>query len=342
MEKEQKQILTTAIDVHAHYVTSTYRNACEAAGKLPPDGMPALPDWSPGKLPPDGMPGWSPEMALQLMDRAGIATALLSISSPGVHFGDDAAARLLARQVNEEGANIVATAPCRFGLLASLPLPDVEGALAELAYVLEVLHVDGIALHTHYHGTYLGDPAFEPVMTELDKRQAVAVLHPTSPACWEAVSFGRPRPLLEFPMDTTRAVVNLVLTGTLDRYPHIRFVIPHSGGALSVLADRVQVLGAIATASASPSIDVIAALRRLYYDVAGLPLPRALPALLNLVDADQLLYGSDFPFTPAAIVESLATVLAETSVLNEEQRQQMVYGNACRLFPRLASGKEKG
>ncbi len=112
-------------------------------------------------------------------------------------------------------------------------------------YALDHLHADGIALHTNYHGQYLGDPAFEPVMADLDQRHAVAVLHPTSPACWEAISFGRPRPLLEFPIDTTRAVFNLVLTGTLDRYPNIRFVIPHTGAALPVLADRVLLSTAV-------------------------------------------------------------------------------------------------
>lgn len=191
MDKEQAHLLGQAVDVHAHYLTPTYRQACEAAGLLQPDGIPMM------------LPDWNPRAALDLMDRIGVAIALLSISSPGVHFGDDKAARTLAHQVDEEGAEIVAAHPGRFGLLASLPLPDIEGAVAELAYALDHLHADGIALYTNYHGQYLGDPAFEPVMADLDQRHAVAVLHPTSPACWEAISFGRPRPLLEFPIDTT-------------------------------------------------------------------------------------------------------------------------------------------
>lgn len=325
MDKEQTHTLGQAVDVHAHYLTPTYRQACEAAGLSQPDGFPMLPDWS-------------PKAALDLMDRVGIATALLSVSSPGVHFGDDKAARTLARQVNEEGADIVAAYPGRFGLLASLPLPDIQGALAELAHALDDLHADGIALHTNYHGQYLGDPAFEPVMADLDRHHAVAVLHPTSPACWEAISFGRPRPMLEFSIDTTRTVINLVLTRTLDRYPNIRFVIPHSGGALPVLADHVHIFAAaFLTAAGQQYIDVLAALRRLYYDLAGTPLPHALPALLNLVESHQLLYGSDFPFTSAPPVEALATMLAATSVLDDRQRQDMLRGNALRLFPRLST-----
>lgn len=270
MSEEHTPILDQAIDVHAHYLTETYRQACEAAGHFQPDGFPVL-------------PAWNPEAALDLMDTVGVATALLSISSPGVHFGNDAAARILARRVNEEGADLVALYPGRFGLLASLPLPDVESALAELVYALDTLRVDGISLLTHYQGHYLGDPLFEPVMAELNRHHAVAVLHPTSPACWEAVSLGYPRPMLEFPIDTTRAVVNLVLTGTIERYPHIRFVIPHAGSALPVLVDRIH-LFATAFSGSTGAIDVLTALRGLYYDLAGTPLPRALPALLALVE----------------------------------------------------------
>ncbi len=322
-EEEHTAILDQAIDVHAHYLTQTYRQACEAAGQLQPDGFPFLPEWN-------------PETSLRLMDHLGIAAALLSISSPGVHFGNDEAARTLARQVNKEGAEIVFAHPGRFGLLASLPLPDIEGALAELTYALDILHADGISLLTQYQGHYLGDPLFEPIMADLNRHHAVAVLHPTSPACWEAVSFGRPRPMLEFPIDTTRAVFNLALTGTLDRYPNIRFVVPHAGGALPVLADRVHSFAMLFSPDGQQSIDVLTALRGLYYDLAGIPLPRALPALLNLVEPDRLLYGSDFPFTSAPLVEFLATMLSTTDILAEGQRREMFRENALRLFPHLS------
>ncbi len=324
MSEEHSAILDQAIDVHAHYLTPTYRQACEASGLVAPDGFSAFPEWT-------------PEIALRLMDQIGVGTALLSISSPGIHFGNDDAACLLARQVNEEGAEIVSAHPGRFGLLASLPLPDVEGALAELTHALDHLHVDGITLLTHYQGHYLGDPLFEPVMAELNRHHAVVVLHPTSPAGWEAVSFGRPRPMLEFPIDTTRAVFNLALTGTLDRYPHIRFVVPHAGGALPVLADRVHSFAMVFPPDGQQPADVLTALGRLYYDLAGAPLPRALPALLSLVEPDRLLYGSDFPFTPASLVEFLAAMLSSADVLDEKQRQVMLRGNALRLFPRLSA-----
>ncbi len=154
-----------------------------------------------------------------MMDRLGIAASLLSISSPGVHFGDDGAARDLARQVNEEGHRAAEAHPGRFGLFAALPTPDVDGSLAEIRYCYDQLGVDGVALLTNAGGTYLGDPALEPLFAELDRRHARVFVHPTSPACWESTSLNRPRPMIEFLFDTTRAIVNLVLNGTVARHP---------------------------------------------------------------------------------------------------------------------------
>ena len=189
------------LDVHAHYVTERYSAACQSAGHGQPDGMP-------------GMPGWSLAAALELMAATGVDAAVLSISSPGVHFGSDSAskdtaARDLAAHVNDAGAQIVAARPAQFGLSAVLPLPDVDGALVEVARAYDELGADAIALKTNYHGRYLSDPEFAPVLAELNARGAVVTLHPTSPSCWEAVALGRPRPMIEFLFDTTRCVVDL-------------------------------------------------------------------------------------------------------------------------------------
>ncbi|MER5216850.1 amidohydrolase family protein [Streptomyces sp. NPDC002838] len=228
-----------------------------AAGHGRPDGMPGIPDWS-------------PDAALATMDKAGIAASLLSVSSPGVHFGDDTAARELARAVNEEGAALVRSHSRRFGLLASLPLPDMPGALEEVRHAFDDLGADGIVLLTHYDGRHLGDSFYEPLMAELDRRAAVVSLHPTSPPCWEATSNGLPRPMLEFPFETARAVTGLIVGGVLDRYPGIRFIVPHAGAALPALADRIA---AFALVTDGPPVDVLGALRGLYYDLAGSPSP---------------------------------------------------------------------
>ncbi|MFJ6087868.1 amidohydrolase family protein [Streptomyces sp. NPDC092369] len=311
--------LSGAVDVHAHYITPTLREAMIAAGSNSPDGMPAIPDWNV----PD---------ALDLMDRTGIAVSMLSVSSPGVHFADARSTRILARTVNEEGASIVRDHPDRFGLFASLPLPDVDAAVSEAGYALDVLQADGIALLTNYDNVYLGDPAFDPLMAELNRRQAVVLLHPTSPAGWQDTCVGRPRPMIEFLFDTTRAVAQLALNRVLENYPGIRFIIPHAGAALPVLADRIA---AFAFLESERPVDVVAALRGLYYDVAGLSLPRALPALLNLVDPDRLLYGSDYPFTAGWIVEGLASTLASHDFPSADEKQALLSGNAAHLFPRL-------
>lgn len=317
--------MTGWLDVHAHYVTDRYRTECAAAGHDRPDGMP-------------GMPGWSEQAALDLMTVAGVRAAVLSVSSPGVHFGDDTlaadrAARDLARHVNEFGARVVAGRPDRFALSAVLPLPDVDGALAELARAFDDLQADAIALATNYHGRYLTDPAFAPVLGELDTRGAVVTLHPTSPPGWERTALGRPRPMVEFLFDTTRCVIDLALSGALTRYPRIRWIVPHAGAVLPAVAHRVAGM----TLMSGRPIDVPALLAGLYYDLAGVPLPVALDGLLGVVGADHLLYGSDFPFTPAEAVVHLAGALKAEPALKKACLELSPHSPGAALFPRLLS-----
>ena len=161
------------------------------------------------------IPEWSPVQHMEVMDRLGIATSLLSISSPGVHLGDGSTTVTSHTKVNEEGRRAVVDHRGRFGLLASLPLPDVDATIAEIAHCCDHLNVDGFVLLSNISGVYVSDKSFEPVFRELDRRHARVLLHPTSPACWEHTSFDRPRPMLEFFFDTTRVVVDLVLNGTI-------------------------------------------------------------------------------------------------------------------------------
>ena len=274
------------IDVHAHYLPEAYRAALRERGHDRPDGFPYIPEWS------------APEH-VSLMDRLGIERSMLSVSSPGVLGDVD-----LARLVNDEGRRAVVDHVGRFGLLASLPMPDVDACLAEIARC-DGLDVDGFVLLTNVDGTYVGDAAFEPVFRELGRRRAVVLLHPTSPACWEHTSLGRPRPMIEFLFDTTRAVFDLVLRGTLDRHPDLRLVVPHAGAVLPLLADRVHAFAGFL----APEADVLGALGRLHFDVAGYTLDRHLDALLSLTTRDHLHYGSDWPFTPEAVVVAASEAL---------------------------------
>jgi predicted TIM-barrel fold metal-dependent hydrolase len=315
------------IDVHAHYLPDGYRAAATAAGHAQPDGFPRLPEWTASDH-------------VEAMDRLGIATALLSISSPGVHFGDADAAGALAREVNEEGRRAVVDHPGRFGLFAALPAPDVEGSLAEIDHCYDSLHVDGVALLTNVAGIYLGDPAYEPIFDALDRRHARVFLHPTSPPCWEHTSFGRPRPMVEFLFDTTRAVVNLVLNGTVARHPNIEFIVPHAGATLPMIADRVAAFSFV-LADVADGVDVMGDLARLHYDLAGFPVPRQLDAIVALTPLEHLHYGSDFPFTPEPVVELASRAFDGTSG-NAAAAIASLADNTRRLFPDLALDHERG
>ena len=312
------------IDVHQHFVPARYREEVHRCVGENPDGAGTL-------------PLWSVEAALQLMSDQGIQSSLLSISTPGVHFGDDQRAAVLARHVNEEGARLVSDHPGRFGLFASLPIPAIDLSLAEMRYAFDELGADGVALLTNAQGVYLGDAILDPVFNELDRRGATIFIHPTSPACHQQTSFGYPRAMIEFIFDTTRAVSHLILSGTLQRCPNLKVIVPHCGGALPSVATRVAFVSRMIPASAARQIDTAAHLRKLYYDVAGFVTEGTLGGLLDIVAPGQLLYGSDWPFTPTPVVADLAGKLDVLSQLDAAEKEAMWSGNARRLFPRLAA-----
>jgi len=310
------------IDVHAHLLPDFYVQQATAAGHAHPDGM-------------GGWPKWSVQTHLDLMDRNGIDTAMLSMSSPGVHFGDDKAARLLARRVNEYTAELTRDHPGRFGNFVSLPLPDVDGSLEEMAFAFDELDADGVALLTHTHGVYLGDQRLDPVFAELDRRRAVVFLHPTSPVCWEQSALGRPRPMVEYIFDTARTVTDLVMAGVLTRHPNMQVIVPHGGGAVPVLADRInEFMRLFLPSEESPSLDAVQQLQGLYYDMAGTAFPRQVPALLELVGPDRVLFGSDYCWTPPPLADAhIAAIDAAESPVEGSTWRSLTTANAKRLFP---------
>ena len=313
---------STLVDVHAHFLTDEYIAAAKAAGHVRPDGMP-------------GWPGWDPQTHLELMDECGIRTAMLSISSPGTHFGDDKAARALARSVNEHGAAVAAAHSGRFGHFASLPLPDVEGSLTELAYALDHLGSDGLTIETNTAGVYLGDERYEPLYAELNERRAVLFVHPTSPPCFEAICLGRPRPMIEFIFDTARTVSDLVLSGVLTRYPDIQWIFTHGGGALPLLADRMELFRTLFSGGDASGPSVQDQVRRLWFDMAGSPFPNQIPALVKAFGAERLLYGSDFCWTPAPGAVQQAASVDEAEQPEGETWRTLTTRNAARLLPRV-------
>ena len=293
---------------------------------------PAYAHWLHGKAMTAGglpIPAWSVAGSLDLMDGQGTRAAVLSVSTPGVHLGDDAEARRMAREVNEFAAEVVRQAPGRFGFFATLTLPDVDGAIAETAYAFDVLKADGVVLLASVRGTYLGDAAFEPLMAELNRRKAVVFVHPSELPC--APLPGIPPFAADFLLDTTRAAINLAKSGCLERHPELKIILSHAGGFVPFAAERMaRVCGADGSTDSG-----LARLRRFWFDTALSSTPYAMPSLLAFADPARILYGSDWPYANKERSDHFARRL-DAFALHDAQRRAIHQGNALTLFPRLA------
>jgi predicted TIM-barrel fold metal-dependent hydrolase len=244
------------------------------------------------------LPSWSVDETVQFMERHEIDAAVMSLSPPGVSFGDQGLADELARMVNEATAELVRSAPDRYAGMAVLPLPDVDRALAELDYALDELGLDGVMLLSNIEGIYPGDPAWNELFDELDRRDAYVMLHPHAPVAALPLP-QHPIWLYEYPFETTRAVVNLIYSGTLERCPNLRLQISHLGGVAPYLAHRIASLAARAPeqAAAAPA-GALAYLSRLYYDTGLADNDVALAAMRHVAPLSQIVFGSDWPYAP--------------------------------------------
>lgn len=277
------------------------------------------------------LPDWSAEAALAALDAAGMDAAVLSLSEPGVFQGDAAAAADLARRCNDATARVVADHPRRFGALAVLPLPDMDASLTELDRVLAEDAFDGVVLLANVGGRYLGDPSFDPLFEELDKRKATVFVHPSTPPGPDA---GLPPFLVDFTFDTTRAIAKLIVSGTAERCPHINFVMAHAGGAAPYLAQRMEQVGRRLPSEPMPA-GPRAYLRRFHYDTALSGGPEPLAALQALIGPDRILFGSDWPYVPDEAIG--ATAKAALALVPETARAAVMGGNARRLHPKLGA-----
>jgi predicted TIM-barrel fold metal-dependent hydrolase len=310
------------IDVHHHILPDDYTAALSNIGQTNVGGV-EFPKWDVGRT-------------LEVMDTHGIATAVTSISAPGVHFGDAVFARDLARRCNEISARLVADHPQRFGALAALPLPDVTGALSEVEYALDTLGLDGVVLLASAGGRYLGDPGFDELLSELNRRRAIVFIHPTVPPGSQAEQLGIPDPILEFIFDTTRSVAHLIVSGTLERCPEIRFILSHAGGAVPYLVWRLSLMQVDPGFRERAPQGVVAYLQRLYYDTALSATPHALRSLQELVPPSQILFGSDYPFAPEPITGASIAGLEAYDGFDDSARRAIYRENSRSLFPRLA------
>ena len=278
---------------------------------------------------------WSVSKSLDDMDKAGVATSITSVTTPGkIFMGKDG--RRVARECNEFSAGLVRDYPRRFGMFAALPLTDIEGSLREIEYSLDVLKADGVSLFTSYGDKWLGDPAFEPVMAELNRRKAIIYTHPDAPNCCRDPLLPEVREsAIEYGTDTTRAIARVVFSGTAARYRDIRWIFSHGGGTAPFLAERLIRLPRLnkKLAAAVPN-GAMAELQRFYYDTAQIAHPVPLAALVKFVPVSQILWGTDFPFRFGH--EYVAALKAFG--LNEDDLRKIDRENALALLPRLKTG----
>jgi len=308
------------LDVHHHILPPTYLRlvGAERIGPLLVAGKP---------------PVWTPQHSIEAMDRNGIEKSITSISAPGLWLGDTESTRRLTRECNDYAAKMRQDHPGRFGLFASLPLPDVEGSLREIAYALDELKADGIGLLTNYDGKYPGDVAFAPVFEELNRRKAVVYFHPTEAPCCAAHGVGVPAATLDFPFDTTKAITSMLFAGTFARCRDVRFIFSHAGGTVPFLAERIARLQVRPEFTASVPDAVMFELKRLFFDTALSANELAFSALLKLVAPEQVLFGSDYPFAPETTMTATVKGLTELG-LPAEVLRAIERTNALKLFAR--------
>ena len=313
--------MTRTIDVHHHILPDFFWKETNDAHN--PVGGIAPPPWDAGLM-------------LSFMDEAGIDVAVTSISTPGVHVGDDARAKSLARRCNELSAKLVQAHPNRLGGFAALPLPDVDGALDELAYALDELKLEGVVLFSNANGVYLGDARFEPVFAELERRGAVAFVHPTASPDPSAHHLGLPDSLIDFTADTTRAVAQMHYSNRFARTPNVKYIFSHGGGTAPYLAGRWAIVDEMNVIPGGEERGPVAeTLRRLYWDTALSYRDPILRMLRDVVGLDQVLFGSDFPYLRRDLAVNCVQRLEQTVELTADERTRVMSRDALKLFPRF-------
>jgi predicted TIM-barrel fold metal-dependent hydrolase len=314
--------VTFTVDIHHHILPDFFWQATNE-GDSPVGGI----------LPPT----WSRESALSFLDDAGIDIAVVSISTPGVHTGDDAAARALARRCNEFSAELIRDHPSRFAGFACLPLPDVDGALGELSYALDELRLDGVVLFSNARGTYLGDSAVAPLFDELQRRRVVTFVHPNASPDPSAHRLGLPDSLIDFTADTTRAIAHLLYSNTFARTPDVKYIFSHAGGTVPYLAGRFEVVDEMGVIPAADGRSTAAqTFRNLYFDTAISWNDPVLVMLRSVVGMDRVMFGSDYPYLRRDLAVTCRQRIEETPVLTDSERTAVLGATAIGLLPRLA------
>ncbi|MEV4320063.1 amidohydrolase family protein [Actinocrispum sp. NPDC049592] len=302
------------IDVHHHALPKDYVSVLRGKGIEAAGGR--------------DLPAWDVAGTIAMMDAHRIDKAIVSVSAPGANFGDPAEAGRIAREVNEFLAELVKDRPDRFGFFATLTLPDVDTSLAEIAHAFDELSPHGVILLANSLGTYLGDPAFDPVMAELDYREAVVFVHPNELPGPEVP--GIPPFAADFLLDTTRAAANLVMHDVPARYPAVRYILSHAGGFLPYASHRIGFI--VAAMTGRDPAKVLDTMAGFYYDTALSASPAALPSLLAFAKPGRVLFGSDWPFAPEPFIGYFTSTLDAYPDVDDDTREAINHGNARVLF----------
>ena len=278
---------------------------------------------------------YTPAKSIEDMDRGGVATSLISVTTPGIWFGDKQETRRLARELNQYGAKMVSDYKGRFGLFAVLPLPDVDASLLEIEYAFDTLKADGVGLLSSVGNRWHGDPEFAPVFAELNRRKAVVYTHASAPPCCQNLQPNIPEFMIEYNTDTSRSIISLIESGRATQCPDIRFIFSHAGGTMPSLAGRYLGAAASAESLARPADlnSKLYHLRRFYYDTAGSTNPVQMVSLKMIVPATQIVFGTDFPFgQSAATAQGLQRCGFTADELRGIDRE-----NALRILPEYAA-----
>jgi len=274
---------------------------------------------------------WTPAKSIEDMDKGGVGTAIISMTTPGLWFGDNEQARRLSRHCNEYSAHMVADYPGRFGFFAALPVPDIDGSLREIDYALDTLKADGVCLFTSYEEKYLGHAHFQPLWEELNRRRAIVYTHPTTSHCWVNLVPETSEATIEYGTDTTRTIASLVFSGTTRRYPDIQFIFSHAGGTMPSLISRFLQQERGRMRRGLPASDPEAEVKRFFYDTAQSCHPAVLAGLRRVADDRRIVFGTDFPWGQAA--DHAARL--ETCDLSADLLRAINRDNAAQLLPRF-------
>jgi predicted TIM-barrel fold metal-dependent hydrolase len=315
------------IDVHTHAIPEDVVAAIASRGYRPTGGYRIS-------------VRWTPEAALAYMDRHEIAAQLVSMPMAFAGSDDDPEfGTRLSRMINEGHAELIAKHPDRFGGFATLPADGPDAALAELAYALDDLRLDGVVLTSNVLGRYFGDPLLEPVLAELARREVPVFVHPVDCPHIDVLGFGRPSSIVEFPFDTARTITNALYTGVFQRHPRLRLILAHCGGALPALAWRIGEHTVMGRGPDDADIDpahVAEVLRGLYYETALAGSRNSLLPTLEVTTADHVLFGTDWPAAPEPTVVRNIANLTGFDGFTEDELHGVERTNALRLFPRFA------